>query len=410
MFCPACGIQNSDDLAYCRGCGENLKAISQVMKGHAPLTIASKIDELIEKKHERFRRDGILVGIFAIITTIWTLVSGSLLLSSINPWIQAISAFIVPGGLWLFSGWNLLLFRRSLELKGLTNQPAQLPAKREEEEANESDGIIFCPSCGHKNRGFPSFCKQCGFSLRFEPSGLAKYLPKSLILRLDHRIAKNEDFKSPYQSGWRIIIGASGFIFIGAMQGISGAYGRMALYLMLGIMTIVASGWDFLLTKRTSKDELGVPLAPSAWQDFLTYTGSPKNRSKAIVGLIAFIGLFVVPFAVPLVASDNTSQMILGSIFLLTMIIGAVGMNFRQFQRESREKRLAGNFNPASDDFSALTTSDLDGDMPETKQLAARADFSASETRPFSVTEETTRALEPADMPIRVETTRLDNK
>jgi uncharacterized membrane protein YvbJ len=32
MFCPKCGQHNEGDYKFCRGCGENLKAIAKVME------------------------------------------------------------------------------------------------------------------------------------------------------------------------------------------------------------------------------------------------------------------------------------------------------------------------------------------------------------------------------------------
>ena len=32
MFCPKCGQRNEGDYKFCRGCGENLKAIAKAME------------------------------------------------------------------------------------------------------------------------------------------------------------------------------------------------------------------------------------------------------------------------------------------------------------------------------------------------------------------------------------------
>src|SRR5437773_10267467 len=59
MYCPKCGTQN-DEVKFCRGCGENLKVISQAMSGRLPVILASKMDAYFESKNERFRRESIL--------------------------------------------------------------------------------------------------------------------------------------------------------------------------------------------------------------------------------------------------------------------------------------------------------------------------------------------------------------
>ena len=56
MYCPKCGIQN-DETKFCRGCGENLKVISQAMSKRLPVILASKMDAYLERKNERFRRN-----------------------------------------------------------------------------------------------------------------------------------------------------------------------------------------------------------------------------------------------------------------------------------------------------------------------------------------------------------------
>ncbi len=36
MFCPKCGIQNADNVAYCRNCGANLSDVMAVIEGKLP--------------------------------------------------------------------------------------------------------------------------------------------------------------------------------------------------------------------------------------------------------------------------------------------------------------------------------------------------------------------------------------
>src|SRR5437868_15145073 len=111
MYCPKCGGQNSDDLAYCRECGENLKIISQVMKGHTPVALASKIDSIIENKDERLRRDAVFFGIFGVIAAIWAYFAVAFGLSS--SWIENVLTVGFPPFFLLVAGLNYLAFRRS---------------------------------------------------------------------------------------------------------------------------------------------------------------------------------------------------------------------------------------------------------------------------------------------------------
>jgi len=66
MYCPGCGTQNAEQTKYCRGCGYDLKVISQTMKGHLPVVLASKIDAILDRRNEQFRRDSLLVFLFGV--------------------------------------------------------------------------------------------------------------------------------------------------------------------------------------------------------------------------------------------------------------------------------------------------------------------------------------------------------
>ncbi len=60
MFCPRCGTENPETNKYCRSCRENLQLVSQAIKNHLPVVLASKVDQLLDSRSERFRRDSLL--------------------------------------------------------------------------------------------------------------------------------------------------------------------------------------------------------------------------------------------------------------------------------------------------------------------------------------------------------------
>lgn len=60
MYCPKCGTENPEANQYCRACRENLQVISQAMKSRLPVVIASKVDQILDSRSERFRRDSLL--------------------------------------------------------------------------------------------------------------------------------------------------------------------------------------------------------------------------------------------------------------------------------------------------------------------------------------------------------------
>jgi len=111
MFCPKCGIQNDDEPRFCRGCGENLKVISQAMSIRLPAFLANKMDAYIERQNQRLRTQwiGYLVmgGIFIFLGFYDVIASGA---SWANEWIKvAFGAFMLFLGLW-----DSILYMRSL--------------------------------------------------------------------------------------------------------------------------------------------------------------------------------------------------------------------------------------------------------------------------------------------------------
>src|SRR5258707_10937639 len=74
MYCPKCAAPNSDQVKFCRQCGENLSIVAQAMSKHLPVRLVSKLDNYLERKHERLRRDSILTGLsglFLLLSGTW---------------------------------------------------------------------------------------------------------------------------------------------------------------------------------------------------------------------------------------------------------------------------------------------------------------------------------------------------
>lgn len=108
MYCPKCAAQNSAQVKFCRVCGENLTVVAQAMAKHLPVTLVSKLDNYLDRKHERLRRDGILTGLSGLF----------LFLSGTWQWVHAggwPTVFMLLGALILFlvSAWDMLVYKRS---------------------------------------------------------------------------------------------------------------------------------------------------------------------------------------------------------------------------------------------------------------------------------------------------------
>jgi len=113
MYCPQCGIQNDDETKFCRGCGENLKVISQAMSRRLPVILASKMDAYLERKNSRIRRDSIynffggclfiFIGLYSVISTggFWS-----------SSWYFAVVGFFML----VWSLWDHMVYKRSLSL------------------------------------------------------------------------------------------------------------------------------------------------------------------------------------------------------------------------------------------------------------------------------------------------------
>jgi hypothetical protein len=111
MFCPKCGIENDDEPRFCRGCGENLKVVSQAMSIRLPEFLASKMDAYIERKYRSLRREWIgslvIAGLFIFLGFYQVIALGA---SWATEWFYlAFGAFMLLVGLW-----DSILYKRSL--------------------------------------------------------------------------------------------------------------------------------------------------------------------------------------------------------------------------------------------------------------------------------------------------------
>jgi len=128
MYCPNCAEPNSDDVKYCRACGQNLSVIAIAMKRRFPTALLDKLDAYLERKNERMRRDSIVAAISGSIflfLSIYHLSKGEGL--SFN----VIFTFIFAILMFLWSVWDYLVYQRSLSKEESRQQLASVKTTSE---------------------------------------------------------------------------------------------------------------------------------------------------------------------------------------------------------------------------------------------------------------------------------------
>lgn len=88
MYCPHCGAQNAQETKFCRGCGEDLRLVSQAVTKSLPLLVAHRIDEAIDRgrggweSYQLFRKEHrraygqLLMGLCSLFVVVWVLLLG----------------------------------------------------------------------------------------------------------------------------------------------------------------------------------------------------------------------------------------------------------------------------------------------------------------------------------------------
>ena len=118
MYCPSCGTQNDDSVKYCRSCGENLGAVSLLLARNLPARLITKLDDYLEWKNERLRRDSIFSaiggGIFLFLS-IYHLATEGISFT-------VVFTFVCACALFFWSVWYYLVYQRSLSANKRTDQ------------------------------------------------------------------------------------------------------------------------------------------------------------------------------------------------------------------------------------------------------------------------------------------------
>ncbi len=137
MYCPKCAEPNADDTKFCRACGENLTVVAQAMSKHLPVVLVSKLDEYLERKDERIRRDSIITGVGGILF----LINGILqLVFTSGDWFLAIFLFFCALVMFAASMWDMLAFKR-ISSRNINGENSLSTANTAELESNSPPQI-----------------------------------------------------------------------------------------------------------------------------------------------------------------------------------------------------------------------------------------------------------------------------
>ncbi|MEP6847942.1 MAG: zinc ribbon domain-containing protein [Acidobacteriota bacterium] len=380
MFCPKCGGPNQDELLYCRECGENLQVVSQAMKGHLSVAVVSKIDAVIEKKEERLRRDAFLnalMGVAFLFAGLFNLSIGASLLVLNFVWLL-LGVFALGTAVWKFLG-----YRRSLELRtshlraAIDSDILSPPFLNDGDRAAASleiiageNRLIYCPKCGSKNPNTVSFCPSCGtdLDLPISSTALERYLPRSVVTRLDDAVAKNEvtPFKPQYKSASTILILAIIFIVNAILSGINRDLAGVITNFGIGVALVVSGSWNLVAYRRTAgKEKVLVELPPTSITDErVPYLFDQWKIVLAFVGVsFAFVLYFGFPTGMPLV-------------LVALFILAGSYLRFRRRNREEQSRKAWETSNNEVPSLGPLETGPL-------------------HHQPLSIAESTTRFLDP---------------
>jgi len=361
------------------------------------VSIVSKLDAVIDKESERWRRDAIFSGLGGVIVTILVIFQNSSFQS-----VETIILIFFAVSLYLSGIWSYLGYRRILELdtKSLNmpagesflspeisqnNKTQNLNKEKTKRLATESDsqeiGIsIYCPKCGVKNLENVPYCGTCGCSLELSPSprGIERFLPAFLVEKLDNQITKYKEV-TPYKRRWIILFVAAFFLLQAITSGLESDWVLMTIHLFVAVNALIIGGWDYIAyRRRLEKDKLSSD--PSSESDnFLDNQPKLSNELKSFaknhVGAVVFV-IFVIVFGFILLSFGIASP--LGpALTILGFIVGiALLLMFYKPYSKKRDEFW--------EEYNALRAIELQNE-------------NESEAEPAELVEETQRQLTPID-------------
>lgn len=125
MYCPRCGIENpTEDVKFCRGCGEDLRLTSQALQGRIGWSsfLAGRLDQLLASRYRQSAFDGginIFIGLVCVMLAVYYMLTG---VGALIFWVVISLSAILGIGVGFY---DVLIYKRSV--KGFPREVDRLP-------------------------------------------------------------------------------------------------------------------------------------------------------------------------------------------------------------------------------------------------------------------------------------------
>ena len=125
MYCPRCGIENpTEDVKFCRGCGEDLRLASQALQGRIGWSsfITNKLDGVLSSRYGHSAYDGginIFIALVCVMLAVYYMLTGQ---GALIFWVVVSLGALLGMGVGVY---DVYIYRRSV--KGFPRDVDRVP-------------------------------------------------------------------------------------------------------------------------------------------------------------------------------------------------------------------------------------------------------------------------------------------
>ena len=126
MYCPRCGTENpSEDVKFCRACGEDLRLTAQALGKRIGWTafLNNRLDNMLEGRYGLSARDGginIFIGLAGLMIAVYYMLTG---VGALLVWVVISLSLLLGVGVGVY---DVVIYRRSV--KGFPREVDRLPS------------------------------------------------------------------------------------------------------------------------------------------------------------------------------------------------------------------------------------------------------------------------------------------